>query len=181
MSATYREKLLDPRWQRVRLEKLGAVDFTCQQCYGTEETLHVHHKRYVKGREPWEYQGHELVVLCKYCHEQAHEEKDRNSELVCFMDEDGPSSRTSIFAIAAGFLDIMKPDQSSRDCADNFRKIDPVSFHRGQVLAQLDLAGVRWMAYPEMASHMENRDESEFAIELCALLDKYGMRYSQDG
>jgi hypothetical protein len=70
---TYIEKLRDPRWQRKRLEILQAADWKCQSCHCADATLHVHHKLYVKGREPWEYDAEELAVLCEPCHEGYHE------------------------------------------------------------------------------------------------------------
>lgn len=68
MAKTYAEKLKDPRWQRRRLEILSRDEFTCQNCFGSEETLHVHHALYRKGRDPWEYDDDELITLCETCH-----------------------------------------------------------------------------------------------------------------
>jgi hypothetical protein len=34
--------------------------------------LHVHHKFYVRGRLPWEYQDEELTTLCNWCHWELH-------------------------------------------------------------------------------------------------------------
>lgn len=72
---TYAQKLLDPRWQRKRLEILQKADFTCNGCHATEETLHVHHVHYKKGAEPWDYDDEDLVALCHKCHLAAEEEK----------------------------------------------------------------------------------------------------------
>lgn len=66
---TYREKLLDPRWQKRRLEILSRDAFTCQHCFDGESTLHVHHRWYVKG-EPWDVPDEALVTLCESCHEE---------------------------------------------------------------------------------------------------------------
>ena len=66
---TYSEKLKDPRWQRKRLEIMQRDKFTCQRCYDSETTLHVHHRNYTYGKEPWEYESNELVTLCSECHE----------------------------------------------------------------------------------------------------------------
>ena len=44
-------------------------DFTCQECKNTEKTLHVHHKQYEKGKDPWDYLDENLITLCKDCHE----------------------------------------------------------------------------------------------------------------
>ena len=66
---SYYEKLKDPRWQKKRLEILDRDKFTCQMCEATDMTLHVHHKYYVTGREPWEYPDCALVTLCEQCHD----------------------------------------------------------------------------------------------------------------
>lgn len=66
---SYREKLLDPRWQKKRLEILSRDEFTCQICGDKETTLHVHHKFYNSGAEPWEYRDGALVTVCANCHE----------------------------------------------------------------------------------------------------------------
>lgn len=63
----YAKKLLDPRWQRRRLEILSRDRWTCQRCQDTEETLHVHH-RYYSGSDPWDAPDEALVTLCVSCH-----------------------------------------------------------------------------------------------------------------
>jgi len=72
---TYSEKLKDPRWQKKRLEKLGSSFWRCEKCSTTQVTLHVHHIRYIGGREPWEYAIDELQVLCAACHSAEHPDK----------------------------------------------------------------------------------------------------------
>lgn len=67
---TYLEKLRDPRWQKKRLEIFERDGWACQKCYSTRKTLHVHHKRYIKGNAPWQYDIELLVTLCETCHEQ---------------------------------------------------------------------------------------------------------------
>lgn len=74
---SYSELLQDPRWQRLRLETLNAADWKCSECGVSDKTLHVHHRQYFKGRAPWEYQAHELAVLCHECHEVNHEALER--------------------------------------------------------------------------------------------------------
>lgn len=66
---TYKEKLKDPRWQKMRLSVLERDNFTCQRCFDEENTLHVHHKTYKKGNEPWEYELDNFTTLCADCHE----------------------------------------------------------------------------------------------------------------
>lgn len=59
LKMAYRDQLLHPNWQRKRLEMLEAAGWECTSCGGAEKTLHVHHKRYVKGRMAWEYEADE--------------------------------------------------------------------------------------------------------------------------
>jgi hypothetical protein len=66
---SYSEKLKDPRWQRKRLEIFQAANFICEQCGMGDMTLHAHHKRYIKGRELWDYELSDFACLCKECHE----------------------------------------------------------------------------------------------------------------
>jgi 5-methylcytosine-specific restriction endonuclease McrA len=65
---TYREKLLDPRWQRVRLRVFARDDWSCVACGETTRTLHVHHLRYEASKEPWEAHPDTLATLCELCH-----------------------------------------------------------------------------------------------------------------
>ena len=71
----YRQKLKDPRWQKKRLEVFQRDNFTCCYCGDWEETLHVHHLRYHKGFEPWDYDFSDLLTVCETCH--SHESSQR--------------------------------------------------------------------------------------------------------
>lgn len=73
---TYKEKLLDPRWQKKRLEILNRDEFTCQICKSKDNTLHIHHRRYIVDRDPWDYPEESLVTLCADCHELEKGEMD---------------------------------------------------------------------------------------------------------
>lgn len=79
---TYKEKLLDPRWQKKRLQILNRDNFTCCECGDDKNTLHVHHKIYIHGNEPWEYPDNHLVTLCAICHEQEEQCKSEFNGLV---------------------------------------------------------------------------------------------------
>ena len=46
--------------------------------------LHVHHKYYVAGKNPWEYPVDALVTLCWHCHEEQHK-----GAKIMECDEDG--------------------------------------------------------------------------------------------
>ncbi len=65
---SYADKLQDPRWQRKRLKILERDKFKCKKCGDEETTLHVHHKIYKKGKDPWEYDNSDLITLCEDCH-----------------------------------------------------------------------------------------------------------------
>ena len=64
---TYKEKLLDPRWQKKRLKILDRDDFTCQCCGDNTRTLNVHHKSYLNNN-PWDIDNTELITYCSDCH-----------------------------------------------------------------------------------------------------------------
>jgi hypothetical protein len=65
---TYAEKLKHPKWQKKRLEILNRDRFKCTACHSDDIELHIHHKTYLRGREPWQYENDNLVTLCKFCH-----------------------------------------------------------------------------------------------------------------
>ena len=66
----YLAKFKDPRWQKMRLEVFERDLFSCQICYSDEDTLHVHHRYYEYGNEPWDYPLEALVTLCEECHKE---------------------------------------------------------------------------------------------------------------
>lgn len=52
---TYSDKLKSPKWQKKRLEIMKRDKFACKLCGDTETQLHVHHKEYINGNDPWDY------------------------------------------------------------------------------------------------------------------------------
>lgn len=65
---TYSEMLKDPQWQRKRNTVLDRDGYTCQHCFDTTKTLHVHHLRYKFDCKPWEYELDDFITLCEDCH-----------------------------------------------------------------------------------------------------------------
>jgi hypothetical protein len=135
-TSSYAEKLLDPRWQKKRLEALNAAGFACSSCAATTITLHVHHKEYVKGREPWEYALDELEVLCAVCHSERH---DPRRPLTSFLELLPASAMGEILALVAGYA-----------CAKGLFKVDEIihlrptsasSFYAGAVAAAIRREG----------------------------------------
>jgi len=72
MKKNYSELLLDPRWQKKRLEILQRDNFKCRSCDDSKNTLHIHHTKYDKDLLPWEYDDLDYITLCKNCHEAWH-------------------------------------------------------------------------------------------------------------
>lgn len=104
MAKAYWEKLKDPQWQKKRLEALQRADFACELCGDSENTLHVHHKEYFKGRDPWEYDLDQLAVLCEACHAEQHSEDDRLKLICSRLHMDGPMSRGDIADLIEGYV-----------------------------------------------------------------------------
>ena len=67
---SYIEKLKDVRWQKVKASIQIRDQFCCQKCGSKDTTVHVHHRHYISGRDPWEYPESLLVLLCKNCHKE---------------------------------------------------------------------------------------------------------------
>ena len=68
----YKALLQLPQWQKKRLEVLEAAGWKCSECGAEDRQLQVHHKRYIAGAKPWEYESDDLAVLCDRCHEAEH-------------------------------------------------------------------------------------------------------------
>lgn len=104
----YAEQLRHPKWQKKRLEVLQEAEFTCQCCGDSDSPLHVHHRRYVKGRMPWEYGGNELVVVCGSCHGVEHEARKLVLEAL-LLAIPGAIDEARIAALIAGYLSVANP------------------------------------------------------------------------
>lgn len=70
---TYAEKLKHPLWQRKRLEIMKRDDFSCTRCGESNLSLHVHHKKYLRVENPWDYPNELLATLCYKCHKCEHD------------------------------------------------------------------------------------------------------------
>ena len=58
-----------PHWKAVSAERRGMDAYSCQQC-GSGEDLNVHHWRYRLFEESVR---HDLLTLCRGCHQSVHE------------------------------------------------------------------------------------------------------------
>lgn len=67
----YSELLSDKRWIKKRNEIVARDSFQCTNCQ-SKTSLTVHHKRYISGKNPWQYSNKDLITLCRTCHEIEH-------------------------------------------------------------------------------------------------------------
>jgi hypothetical protein len=100
---SYAEQLKHPNWQRKRLEMLEAAQWQCESCGGGDTTLHVHHRRYIKGRMAWEYSNDELAVLCEPCHKKEHASRETLDRLILLAENVG--GLDVVCGLLAGFID----------------------------------------------------------------------------
>jgi hypothetical protein len=64
-----------PEWKDLRLSAIEHTGGKCEKCDRSESEgaiLQVHHKKYIRGRKPWEYSFEELTVFCRRCHAEEH-------------------------------------------------------------------------------------------------------------
>lgn len=75
-------------------------------CGDAQSTLHVHHKQYIKGREPWEYEAEQLSTVCEECHSEGHDREDVLHLVTSYLPLDGPHSRAAIASLIAGYCNL---------------------------------------------------------------------------
>lgn len=77
----YAEKLLDARWQQRKTAIQIRDEFTCQKCKVKGLVVHVHHRHYIMGRDPWDYPDDLLILLCAKCHKEEEDCADIITEM----------------------------------------------------------------------------------------------------
>jgi hypothetical protein len=178
---TYIELLRDPRWQKKRLLKLEAAGWHCERCCDGSTMLQVHHKRYIKGRMPWEYDDAELAVLCEPCHEAEHEDKESRTTLLARLAVDGPVSVEDFFAFGAGAVSIFDwlLDPVVASIFQQINEDKKLQFQAGRVANLLSEILIR-TEIPNVRVGMEQVAElfhgnEDFLLEFLALLSKHGI------
>jgi hypothetical protein len=117
MKMSYSEQLKRPEWQKKRLEVLNAAGWKCQQCTDAQSMLHVHHKRYVKGRMAWDYVLGDFEALCEACHSEAHETKELIEEILAGI----PTSMwMDVASLLVGWADGIVNEELSTRAYDAF-------------------------------------------------------------
>lgn len=80
-SKQYALLLKSPEWKSKRITILNRDNNSCQKCR-SKTKLHVHHKKYIVGKMPWEVPNSYLQTLCETCHDKAHEGRNISSFFV---------------------------------------------------------------------------------------------------
>jgi hypothetical protein len=148
---TYGEQLKHPFWQRKRLQVLEAAAWGCESCGDKGSTLHVHHRRYVKGRMAWEYEDHELQALCQACHGEQHEQRELLDRLLLSEGAELPN----VIGLLAGYLDtqMLLHEDLQSDC----RALGGPYFIEGQIAALM--SRVNWLRAGEALVGLLGGDE----------------------
>lgn len=169
---TYSDLLRDPRWQKARLKKLEAAEWRCEACMDGGSTLHVHHKRYIKGRMPWEYEQALLVVLCESCHEAQHDMQEIQKDLLARLDVDGPMSIDDFFGYGVGGVDQRFADEKLRQYFAIIEERCPNQVAAARFASDLSNFGLSADSFATMSRLL---DGQEFFLDLYAVLRKHGV------
>lgn len=164
-AGAYAAKLRDPRWQKKRLEVLDRAGWACQMCGDSKSMLHVHHKQYLKGREPWDYDTDQLASLCAKCHKDGHGSPDVLLNVISRLPIDGPLGRKSIAELVSGFV--------GQDADDDFSMF---LWHIGNIASTLS-----WLnedAFKSLQEFLQNRpgkSEQDLASAIAGLIAESAM------
>lgn len=95
---SYKQQLLDPRWQRRRLEFCQLKNWRCEDCDSTIKTLEVHHCIYLRGTMLWNYPDHLLRLCCCDCHEERQAQEEACHSAVACLLRNLPLQRIPVFS-----------------------------------------------------------------------------------
>lgn len=156
MALTYSQQLKHPNWQKKRLEILDIDNWKCTECGNSEETLHVHHKQYIKGRMAWEYSYGELITLCESCHEEEHFLSDELKNLLAQV------NTLQAVALLKGFN--TTADWFDNNIADCGRDRDPYTFACGFLAFICQGLGIYQMAEVANYAAQLQHEDSEYRL-----------------
>jgi hypothetical protein len=139
---SYAEQLKHPFWQRKRLKILERSGWACDSCGAKETTLHVHHKRYIKGALAWECDDADLATYCENCHADEHAAKDLLNEILSRSTEF--NAVQSAAALLGGYFHTRYAIDS--DLAERSRAVDWKAFEYGAFLGSTGYTTWRQMA-----------------------------------
>lgn len=135
---TYYEKLKSPMWQKKRLEILNDRGFKCEICQDKESQLHVHHKIYKKGLNPWSYPKHNYAVVCDKCHDESHKVIDLFNEFMGCLDNNGFFYQKNMLAFMYSFIQMEDLDAKTHmdihQQFENLNLVDCESYKLGEIM-----------------------------------------------
>lgn len=108
---TYAEKLKDPRWQKKRLEIMERDEFTCQNCGTKNDCLHIHHKTYEFGNDPWNYEDKNFITLCEVCHKQEELNKIYLNHTIKYLLKNGYTNIDILDLLTETFMEVYKANE----------------------------------------------------------------------
>lgn len=76
MSLSYSDKLKFNEWKEKKDLIFFRDRYRCMLCDDDTKLLHCHHKKYINGTFPWEYDDSLLITLCEECHKKFHNIED---------------------------------------------------------------------------------------------------------
>lgn len=71
---TYQQKLTSGQWSSFSSSIRRKRKNACESCRRTNVITQVHHIVYEPGKQPWESDEKDVVLLCESCHKQLHDE-----------------------------------------------------------------------------------------------------------
>lgn len=89
-----------------RLEALESQGWACECCGEDGEQLHVHHKRYLKGHNPWDYDVEQLAVVCGDCHKSLGEQNALLNKVLSLVPVHDPIGSLDLPYLIAGMYGI---------------------------------------------------------------------------
>ncbi len=146
----YDAKLKTPEWMEFRDHVLDVKGRECENCHCLAERPHIHHKGYVRGRDPWDYELSEVAVVCGECHGIIHR---RRKEFEALFDSLEPATLAVLL--------------------DGLAKFRELGVARHRHFAELTFCFLRHQMYPDTARLVDyvelrtrRRDIENFLLSL---------------
>ena len=64
-------------------------NWICQKCKNDKGALHIHHKTYEYGNNPWDYEDNNFITLCENCHKEEELQKIYFNTTIKFLLKNG--------------------------------------------------------------------------------------------
>ena len=165
---TYEEKLKSPKWQKKRLEIMQRDNFTCVVCgkgIKDDTPLQVHHLKYLKNVEPWNYADDYLITLCDECHSKVH----KRTIIIPFI-KIAPSKEASIQKLKQDDNREKEEINIEQDYKreNSYKKERTPIFYRGLLSIREQISSTDALVYSmllqESIYNKQNSDEQDYLV-----------------